>query len=199
MLSGALPYALLAQKVYSSVPLIGEKNSSARAIFEDGTFAFPGTDNLACWLADLNCDVEQASIGMVHQGFNQASLKIRDAVVAVAKTYVGDIRLVGHSEGAALALILAGYLCLAGRPPVAVYGFEPPRVSIDNLLGGILRAAGVQTLLTNNGNDIVPQVPRLNHPWQFPAPLTAIGKATLPVWNVEDHLMAAVVEAVRGC
>jgi len=85
-----------------------------------------------------------------------------------------DVTL-GHSEGAALALLCAAQLCLAGRPPKAVWAFEPPRVSADGTLAALFAAHGVQLTLTQNGEDIVPMVPRLGEAWQHPAPLQRIG------------------------
>ncbi len=197
-----LTYALLAQDAYTSIPQIGDESSAARAIIEstiDGTaFAFPGTNNVACWLADLDCAVTLTELGRLHKGFNDAALAIRAAVEAKAATVPPPIILVGHSEGAALALVLAGYLCLAGRPPRAVFAFEPPRVSADAKLGELLRQHGVRLFLFAKGNDIVPMVPRLLFPWAHPAPLTQIGTAAEPFPNVADHLMAGVVEAVRA-
>ena len=198
-----LTYALLAQEAYSSAPQIGCAGSAARAIVEatiDGIcYAIPGTNNLACWLADLDCDVTVTPLGHLHGGFNRAAWSIVDEIDAlIADSAPVAAILTGHSEGAALALILAGYLCLRGRPPRAVFAFEPPRVTIDDTLGQLLAEHGVPILMTRCGNDLVPMVPRLVHPWRHPAPLKPIGAAALPFPNVEDHLMARVVEAVRA-
>lgn len=195
-----LTYALLAQEVYSAIPQIGDESSAARAIIEsttDGTaFAFPGTNNLACWLADLDAKPIDTPIGGLHEGFNNAALSIRDAVEAKVAKVSQPIILCGHSEGAALALVLGGYLCLAGRTPRAIFAFEPPRVSIDPTLGTVLQQFGVQLFLTANGNDVVPMVPRILFPWQLPGPLTKIGKPALPFPNIADHEMARVVMAI---
>ena len=44
-------YARLAQRAYQLQPQIGAPASAARAIVEGDAVAFPGSDNLACWLA----------------------------------------------------------------------------------------------------------------------------------------------------
>lgn len=197
-----LTYALLAEEAYSAKPQIGAEDSSARAIIEstiDGTaFAFPGTNNLACWLADLDCGVVGTGLGRVHNGFNSSALSILSEIETKLSTMPPPAILCGHSEGAALALLIGGYLCLAGKAPLAIFGFEPPRVTTDDILAALLNKFGVAVYLTDNGNDVVPQVPRLLQSWRHPAPLTMIGTATEPFPNATDHEMARVVAAVRA-
>jgi len=197
-----LTYALLSQEVYTAKPQIGDERSSARAIIEstiDGTaFAFPGTDNIACWLADLDCGVVRTELGRVHNGFNTAANLIRTEIEAKVSTVPKPIILTGHSEGAALALLLGGYLSASGHACKAIFAFEPPRVTADNVLGDLLKQHGVYVYATEHGQDIVPMVPRLLFPWQHPVPLTPIGTPTLPFPNVTDHEMARVVDAVRA-
>lgn len=186
-------YARLAQRAYLDQPQVGAEASAARAIVDGDAVAFPGTNNLACWLADLDADVVQVEgLGTLHHGFWNALGTISAQLLALPSPAV----TVGHSEGAALAILFAALLCLAGRPPRAVYGFEPPRVSIDGTLAGLLSAHGVQVNLYRNGEDVVPLVPRLAHTWQHPAPLIAIGHATWPVPNVEDHQLVRVIQAL---
>ena len=82
-------FALLAQEAYFAKPDIGKADSASRAIVRhtaDGlVVAFPGTDNVACWLADL--DIHQIPVegaGNVHAGFWRAWQTIaptRDAKV----------------------------------------------------------------------------------------------------------------------
>ncbi|QCP50138.1 lipase [Trinickia violacea] len=188
-------YALLAQRAYTSPPQIGAEASAARAIVEGSAIAFPGTNNIACWLADLDVEIVNVpDLGVLHAGFWQAFCSIRDPLMALPTPDVA----VGHSEGAALALLYAGVLCLAGRAPQEVYAFEPPRVSVDDTLGALLQANGVQVHLYRNGEDVVPLVPRLLHPWQHPGPLTPIGTPSLPVPNVEDHFIERVIAALSA-
>jgi len=186
-------YALLAQRAYSTPPLIGEESSAARAIVDGDVVAFPGTNNLPCWLADLDVRVEVVpGLGALHAGFWRAFSSIRDALFKLPTPAV----TVGHSEGAALAILFAAALCQVGRAPREVYAFEPPRVSADSVLAELLQGHGVQVNLYRNGYDVVPLVPRLLHPWQHPARLVAIGKPAIPVTNVEDHFIERVIAAL---
>lgn len=186
-------YARLAQRAYLVQPRIGAESSAARAIVEGDAVAFPGSNNVACWLADLDADVVHVDgLGALHHGFWKAFSSISTQLLALPAAAV----TVGHSEGAALAILFAAALCKAGRPPRAVYGFEPPRVSADGTLAALLAAHGVQVNLYRNGQDVVPLVPRLLHTWQHPAPLIAIGHATWLMPNVEDHQLARVIQAL---
>ena len=193
----ALGYARLALAAYTSFPTIGREDSASRAILnwtDDGrVLAIPGTNNTACVIADIDCEiVEVNGLGRLHKGFYDASIAIWESVL-LAKPAV----LTGHSEGAAISLMLAGKLCLAGFPPKAVYAFEPPRTSIDPTLGQLLFAHGVFLFLTRKGKDIVPVLPpALLDPWQHPAPLRNIGTALEPFDNEDDHAMSGVVAAL---
>lgn len=187
-------YALLAARAYTEQPTIGLESSAARAVdFGGGVVGFPGTNNLACWLADLDATIDDVpGMGRLHAGFWRAFQSISEPLLARLDVEV----TVGHSEGAALAILYAAQLCIAGKPPKAVYAFEPPRVSADGTLAALFATHGVELMLTQNGNDVVPDVPRLCSPWQHPAPLQRIGSAALPFPNVDDHLIAHVVVAL---
>jgi len=186
-------YALLAQEAYSAAPDIGKADSASRAIVRQTTaglvVAFPGTDNVPGWLADLDIRlVSVEGVGDVHRGFWGAWQAIALPVISA----IGEqpVTLVGHSLGAAIAILAAVSLTLAGKPPAAVYGFEPPRVSSG--MGVRTLLAKVPVHLYKNGNDVVPDVPPgLNHA----ALLAHIGKPALPIANVQDHMIARVIEA----
>jgi len=185
--------ALLAQRAYFTPPQIGEASGAARAIVEGDAVAFPGTNNLACWLADLDVAVEVVpGLGALHAGFWRAFSSIQGALLALPPPAV----TVGHSEGAALAILFAAVLCVAGTPPREVYAFEPPRVSADATLAALFQAHGVQMHLYRNGGDVVPLVPRLLHPWQHSSPLREIGNPPLIDPNVEDHFIERVIAAL---
>lgn len=194
----ALPYALLAQKAYQLPPHIGAEASAARAIIEtmpDGlTVAFPGTNNIACWLADLDVALTYVrGLGRLHAGFWGAYASIEGPLMEQSPKVT-----TGHSEGADLALLYGGALCLAGKPPKAIYAFEPARVSVDATLAKLFAQHGVKLLLTQNGEDVVPMVPRLLHAWQHPAELVKIGAASEPIPNIEDHLIENVIKALQA-
>jgi hypothetical protein len=154
--------------------------------------AFPGSNNVACWLADLDATtVTVDPLGALHAGFWNAWHEIADDVIAQPV----DVAI-GHSEGAALAILWAAQLCLAGRPPKEVFAFEPPRVTCDDTLANLFKANGVTLHLFRNGNDVVTQVPRLLEDWQHPGPLTAIGVPIHAFDNIDDHLMPRVIAAL---
>jgi predicted lipase len=191
-------YAMLAQRAYTNPPQIGVESSSARAIIEvsdDGlAVAFPGTNNLACWLADL--DIETIYVigqGLLHAGFYRSLLDIREQLVEAIHDV--PVTLVGHSEGAALAILAGAHLCQIKIPPKAIYAFEPPRVSADSALARLFQSSGVELRLYRNGGDVVPLVPRLTHAWQHCADLTQIGSLDL-IPNVEDHMIDKVIAAL---
>ena len=194
-----LTYAEIAQRAYHRPPAIGFASSASRAIVEhteDGlTIAFPGSDNIACWLADLDVWIKDVDgVGFVHAGFWAAWTKIADGVKA--KACDEKVVLTGHSLGAALAILAGAALCLAGKPPKAIFAFEPPRVSINNTLSNLFRENHVDVFLYRNGYDVVPMVPRVLHSWQHCGPLINIGEPFLPVPNIEDHDINRVIEAL---
>ena len=188
----ARDYAALAQAAYDDPPDIGVADSASRAIVRetaDGlVVAFPGSNNLPSWLADLNA-LPRSVLGMgsVHAGFHDAWEAIAAQVVAA----IGDkpVTLVGHSLGGSLSLICAAALTLSGKPPVAVWAFEPARVSYDLTLRNLL--VKVPLHLTRNGNDLVTNLPPGG---VHPGLLTHIGPALLPIVNVQDHLLPRVTE-----
>lgn len=188
-----LDYARIAQEAYTAAPDIGQADSASRAIVRQTPgglcVAFPGTDNLHGWLADIDVlTIPVSGVGDVHKGFWEAWQAIAPEVMAAIGSQ--RVTLVGHSLGAAIAIMAAVSLTLAGKPPAAVCGFEPPRVSPG--MGVRTLLSGVPVYLTRNGNDIVTDVPV---GWNHAALLIHIGKAELPIPNVEDHMMARVIAA----
>jgi triacylglycerol lipase len=187
-------YALLAQEAYTASPDIGVDGSASQAIVrhtEAGLcIAFTGTENLDGWGADF--DVVPASVpgaGNVHRGFLDAWRAISVPVLAAIAGQ--SVTLVGHSLGAAMAIMCAMDMMLAGSSPAAVWGFEPPRVSPDLTIRSLLSKVPVH--LYKNGLDIVPDVPP---GWNHAALLTHIGKPVLPFPNVQDHAIARVIAAL---
>lgn len=194
-MTALLDFAILANRVYSDKPQFGSEDSASRAVvYNDNTPAFPGTNNIACWLADLNFDTKKVEgMGEVHEGFHDAYSALAPQLMALT----GTKYVTGHSEGAALALMHAADLCLAGRPPVAVYAFEPPRVSVDDTLAKLFQAHSVKLILTNHGNDVVPMVPRAVGDWRHPGELLPIPGAKHWFPNVDDHMMDGVIADIQ--
>jgi len=189
-------FALIAREAYTAAPDIGRADSASRAIVRHTdaglVVAFPGTDNAACWVADLDAlTVDVPGVGAVHRGFWGAWQAIAPEVTAAIGA--DPVTLVGHSLGGAIAILAAVSLTLAGRPPAAVFGFEPPRVSPGIGVRALLARGPVG--LYKKGNDVVPDLPL---GWNHAALLTHIGVPLLPVPNVEDHAIARVAAALPG-
>jgi triacylglycerol lipase len=183
-------FALIAQEAYTATPDIGVASSASRAIVRQTAaglvIAFPGTDNVASWVADLDAlTVHVPGAGDIHAGFWKAWKAIEEPVLAA----IGDqpVTLVGHSLGGALAVLAAAALTLVSKPPAAVFAFEPPRVSPDSGVDELL--VGVPVFLSKNGNDLVPNVPL---GWHL-SKLTQLDPAALPVPNIIDHEIAHVI------
>lgn len=187
-------YALLAQEAYVAAPDIGVETSASRAIIrqtDDGLcVVFPGTDNLACFAADFDIEpFDVAGVGKVYKGFWDAWSAIELPVMACAAGQ--PVTLVGHSLGAAMALMCAAWMTAGGNPPAAVYGFEPPRVGVDDGIRTVL--ANVPVYLFRNGNDVVTQLPPAGI---HAADLKDIGAPALPFDNLTDHQIARVIAAL---
>ncbi|WP_186112083.1 lipase family protein [Burkholderia gladioli] len=187
-------YALLAQEAYYAKPDIGKADSASRAIVRQTAaglcIAFPGTDNLDCVAADLDAHpIDVIGIGQVHHGFWKAWSAIATDVLAA----IGGqpVTLVGHSLGAAIAIMGAAAMVVGGKPPAAVYGFEPPRVSTNSTVADVL--AKVPLSLYRNGNDVVPDLP---FDWRHAGPVNQIGRPSLPFPNVADHAIARVIASL---
>ncbi|WP_431290382.1 lipase family protein [Burkholderia cepacia] len=187
-------YALLAQEAYSAKPDIGKSDSASRAIVRQTAaglvVAFPGTDNLDCVAADLDAHpIDVIGIGQVHHGFWKAWGAI--AVDVLAAIDGRPVTLVGHSLGAAIAIMAASAMVVGGNAPSAVYGFEPPRVSTNDSVASLLTK--VPLSLYKNGNDIVPDLPL---DWHHAGAIQQIGRPALPFANVTDHAIARVIAAL---
>lgn len=187
-------WALLAQEAYDAPPDIGKADSASRAIVRTTAaglcVAFPGTDNADCWGADFDIEpIDVPGVGKIHGGFWQAWKAI--SVPVLAATAGRSVTLVGHSLGACIAIAAAADMAASGNPPVAVYGFEPARISPDLSIRTLL--AKVPVHLYKLGNDLVPDLPP---GWHHAALLTHIGKPALPFPNTLDHRISDVIKAL---
>ncbi|NML34970.1 lipase family protein [Paraburkholderia antibiotica] len=189
----ARDFALIAQEAYVAKPDIGKADSASRAIVRHTdaglVVAFPGSDNDACWATDFDVlTINVPDAGEIHRGFWAAWMAIADDVVKA----IGNqpVTLVGHSLGGALAICCAVALTLAGKPPVAVYGFEAPRVSPG--LGVRTLLAKVPVYIYKCGSDPVPDVPL---GWHQSALVTHIGPPATIIPRVADHMIERVIDA----
>jgi predicted lipase len=189
-------YALLAQEAYTAPPDIGVTDSASRAIIRHTdaglVVAFRGTDDLASFAADFDIEpYDVAGVGKVYRGFWKAWEVISLPVLAAVAGR--PVTLVGHSLGAALALVAAAYMTVGGNPPAAIYGFEPPRVGVNAGIENVL--AGVPMFLFKNGNDLVPELP----PGGVHAgPITQGGAPSAPWSNLTDHELVRVIAALKS-
>jgi triacylglycerol lipase len=187
-------FALIALEAYSATPDIGIASSSSRAILrevDDGlVVAFPGTDNPASLAADADILVTRvAGIGEVHRGFWDSWEALADEVMEE----VGNrpVIFVGHSLGAAMALLAGAAFVVAGKPLIAVYGFEAPRISPLPTVSVVLKNSNVW--LCRNGDDIITEVPP---EWASGGKVQPIGKPAWPFPNLKDHELARVIAAL---
>ena len=190
----ALDFALIAQEAYSTTPDIGVARGPSCAIVRDvadgRVIAFPGTDSVADLLADFDVRPDPVPfLGHVHGGFWSAYLAIQREIIDAASGR--EVIFVGHSLGAALAIVAAASFVSNGNPVKAVWGFAPPRVSPDSGIAAVL--SKTPTTLYRNGNDAVPAVPPL---WPQSGSLIQIGKAALPFINLKDHALSRYIDAL---
>lgn len=184
-------YALLAKRAYSDAPTVGRADSASRMHVYGDVHVFRGSDDVSAWLADLNVStVEVWGIGKVHAGFYGALSAILPACLALPRPSA----VVGHSLGAAMAILYAAVLAQQGCV-VPVYAFEPPRLCADDLMARWLKAWGVPFYATRNGCDVVTQVPP---DMTLPGELTRIGTAVVPFDNATDHSIDRVIHALAA-
>lgn len=124
--------------------------------------AFAGTDplNLLNWISDFYLGRLDADI---HQGFEDAADAVWMDVGAAIERCMNDGRalfIVGHSLGAAIALVIADRAGHEKRLQHGeVYIFGSPRVGRDDFVSRYNARFGPTTYRFVHGRDIVPTVP----------------------------------------
>lgn len=184
-------FAQLAQEAYTATPDIGIADSASRAIVRQTAaglvIAFRGSDDAAAWIHDFCAvPVPIPGMGVVHLGFHDAWQDIAPQVIAA----IGDrpVTFVGHSLAGAMASLAAATMTLVGKPPAAVWAFEPPRPSFDMTLRVLLK--DVPLHLFRNGSDPVPDMPPGG---VHPGLLTHIGKPAGILPDIADHLLVNLI------
>ena len=153
--------------------------------------ALRGTTDTEDLIRDIDAvPISVPGLGDVHSGFYAGI----DAFFATVQPLLtGSVVVSGHSLGASRAVLLGAKLCLAGKPPAQILGFEPAKVSADAVLGQLLGNVNVQ--LTKNGGDIIPDLPE-GLDYRHPVVLELIGVPALP--NLVDHEIANVLRSLGG-
>ena len=193
--------ARIAKEAYSAIPDYGTEDSSARVVVSGLSkadpyacdWSIPGTNNLSCFLSDVDALIHDAGLfGMVHRGI---WMPFFDLFQRTQRMKCGADNIIGHSEGAAGALYLAGMLCAFGHAPQAVYAFEPPHTSIDDKLRKLLTDARVKVYIFHHGRDMVPMVPMPIplEPWQHAADVIHFGKSSSILPNIKDHEIDGII------
>jgi hypothetical protein len=184
-----LDYALLAERSYVDAPTVGRADSASRMHVYGDVHVFRGTDDVMAALADAECVPDEVhGLGSLHAGFYGALADILPECLALPRPSA----IVGHSLGAAMAIIYAGVLAQLGTI-VPVYAFEPPRLCCDDTLQALLLEKHVPFYATRNGLDLVTEVPP---GLTLPGPLTQIGKPSMPIDNIHDHAISRVIAAL---
>lgn len=121
-----------------------------------------GSEVATDWVRDMRgLPTRHPVLGLCHRGFLAG---MDDAGAWVAATLPkGPYAVTGHSLGAARALIVAGLLTAAGRPPDRLVTFGTPRPGFRQL-AGILTGGGFPIVCYKNRNDPVTGVPWLRFP-----------------------------------
>ncbi len=153
--------------------------------------ALRGTTDTEDLIRDIDAvPLSVPGLGNVHSGFYEG---LDSFLGAALPMLTGAVVVSGHSLGAARAILLGAKLCLLGRPPVQILGFEPPKVSTDTVLQQLF--ANVQVQLTKNGGDMIPDLPE-GLDYRHPVVLELIGIPALP--NLVDHEIANVIRSLGG-
>ena len=105
------------------------------------------------WTTEDHILVPHDALGPLHYGIYEAALTIISQIESV----VGDRPhyQVGHSLGAALAILVGGIMTARGKPPVQIFAFEPPRVGTSKLVNIVQPL----TQAWRYGDDPVTEVP----------------------------------------
>lgn len=92
---------------------------------------FRGSVSVFDWFNDLTEDpIEDHQLGAVHGGFYRG---VRDKYQSVMAALKGETTVVGHSLGAARAMLFGGLMLANGPPPRAIRAWGCPRPGFSRL------------------------------------------------------------------
>lgn len=132
---------------------------------------FRGTGNLHEWMIDLDAKQvpwhdDHRDAALLHDGFKSLYNQVHSPLLSVLQQHMGagPLFIVGHSLGAALAIVCASYLTGVSRD-MRVYSFAPPRVGNEAFVNAVQRLPHISELFPiANQTDMVPTMPLAVHP-----------------------------------
>lgn len=185
----ASPATVAADDVHAVLTELEPGLGGALAIAFRGTIGDPGT-----WLRDLEIlPFYDHQLGSCHRGFLAGA---RAVLPALLECVPADrpVDFVGHSLGAAEAVLAAALFVVYGRPVAGVTLFGAPRVVLHPELGAAALLKPVDVVQYRNGNDPVTEIPPL--PFRHVVDQeVAIGR---PVPNPLDAHRIAAYQAALG-
>lgn len=132
-------------------------------------------------------------VGFVPAGFGKGVAAVIDAILldAADDLLAGKLIVCGHSLGARMALIAAGWMAALGHPPAGTYAFEPPRGAWFKLRRLLRKLPYL--FACRDGNDLVVRVPFI---WLQGCALVRVGRPRLD--PLECHKIAVVADDLRA-
>lgn len=163
--------------------------------------SFRGSIDEEDWLRDFQgWPKKHPILGYCHSGF-LAGMDTVASELVMAISPERPYALTGHSLGAARALIVAGLLMWAKKPPALVVTFGTPRPGMAKL-SSLLNGGGYPIRHYKNGPDPVADVPLTVPPlWLFQKPKVDTLLDVAPADGAHDpmhwHHMPLYLEGVR--
>lgn len=191
------PFALLAKGAYHLPHDIDI--GSFRARVDDSPLgnclSIAGTDDIQTAITDIEAllPFRAPEIDSIVPASFWAAAKGAEAEILAIEhrrplTVVG-----GHSLGGVLAIYTAALLCLAGRGPLWVFAFAPPRACVGDGMASLFASYGVTLQLYRLGGDEVPELPPgYNHP----AALIQLGRVESLLHELDDHAIDHIIAAL---
>jgi len=188
-------------------PTFASLDSAIRVFLSDApdgsvTVSIEGTHDPLGWAIDFLAIgvrdremVHHPSVGMVEAGFLLAAQSV---IGAIGPAVAGKrFNMIGHSLGAALALLLGALLGDEGHAADAIHAFAPPRVGYDDFLAALKRIGSAVRAFRFH-NDPVPLAPLTLPPlWPYrQVPLIGLGPAPTHALDPADHHYPNYVNAI---